>query len=176
MDQKLFRRGEILPGIIQLMVTVTGLRPSALGFTLSQLGFPNHSSMQVGEDKFLVNFFPKSLFREDKYRFLEDARNTEEGGMIEHDGLVFIFKASNNDVQSAAPQAQAAQRAPAAPQPQAAQAQADQAQADQRAHSQISALIHLQNLASQHFGEDPAVAQLQKVIDDKLARALSAGS
>ena len=75
----------------------------------------------------------------------------------------------------AAPQAQAAQRAPAA-QAQAAQAQADQAQADQRALSHISALIHLQNLASQHFGEDPAVAQLQSVIDDKLASALSAGS
>ena len=168
-SEEYFRRGEILPGIIQLMVTVTGLRPSALGFTLSQLGFPNHSSMQVGEDEFLVNFSPKSLFREDKYRFLEDARNTEEGGMIEHDGLVFIFKASNNDVQSAAPQAQAAQRAPDA------QAQAAQAQADQRALSHIIALSHLQNLASQHFGEDPAVAQLQGVIDDKLARALSAG-
>ena len=170
-SEEYFRRGEILPGIIQLMVTVTGLRPSALGFTLSQLGFPNHSSMQVGEDEFLVNFSPKSLFREDKYRFLEDARNTEEGGMIEHDGLVFIFKASNNDVQSAAPQAQAAQRAPAAP-----QAQAAQAQADQRALSHIIALSHLQNLASQHFGEDPAVSHLGRVIDDELASALSAGS
>ena len=164
LEEEYFRRGEILPGLIQLMVTVTGLRPSALGFTLSELGFPNHSSMQVGEDEFLVNFSPKSLFRENnKYCFLEDARNTEEGGMIEHDGLVFNFKASTNNVEAPAAQAQAAQ------------AQAAQAQADQRALSEISALSHLQSLASQHFGEDPDVAQLERVIDDELARTLSDG-